>query len=297
MTEAPRLAPRAAPGGPRVSVVMPTFRRPHQIGESIRTLLEGTWSDFELLVRDEGDGDDGTAEAVHAAAAGDPRVRYHRNPQRLGVAGNLNAGIAETGGELVAVCHDHDLYRPGYLAGLVEALDRHPTALYAHCAIDVIDQEGMQLSTYSAPWAELTPGGDWLRYMLTRLDCPVCALSLVRREAHERFGLYDPGYGFITDVELWMRLAASGDVAYVRTPLIGVRTREPGHEASVDPLPNLRLAGAIHRRYLHAAHALPAAAARRARLELRLLRERAVWHASRLRRSLRAARPAQAGAR
>jgi glycosyltransferase involved in cell wall biosynthesis len=278
-----------------VTVVMPTFRRPHQIGESLRTLLDGDYGDFEVLVRDEGDGGDGTREAVEQAAAGDPRVRYHRNPSRLGVAGNLNAGIAQARGELIAVCHDHDLYRPRYLAEMVAALDRHPSALYVHCAIDVIDQQGRFLETHAGGWPALTPGGDWLRYMLTRLDCPVCALSLVRRTAHERFGLYDARYGFITDVELWMRLARHGDVAYLDTPLIGVRTREAGHEASLNPLPNLRVAGRIHRRYIQAAYGFPASLAPRARLEARLLKEAGRWYGSRARRALRP-RPAPAKA-
>src|SRR5947209_15553564 len=69
--------------GPEVTIVMPTFRRANAIGESIESLLKGTWTDFELLVRDDGDGTDGTERAVFAAANGDPRVRYHRNHSNL----------------------------------------------------------------------------------------------------------------------------------------------------------------------------------------------------------------------
>jgi hypothetical protein len=93
------VSPRAE-GGPRVSIIMPTFRRSAQIGESIRSLLNGEYQDFELLVRDDGDGKDGTHAAVSAAAAGDNRVRYHRNVVNLGIARNLNAGIVESRGEL-----------------------------------------------------------------------------------------------------------------------------------------------------------------------------------------------------
>ena len=57
------------------------------------------------------------------------------------------------------------------------------------------------------------------------LHCPVCALTLVRREAHESYGLYDASYGFISDVEMWMRLSMRGDVAYIDKPLIDVRER------------------------------------------------------------------------
>src|ERR1700682_3231675 len=87
---APRLEPRTS-SGPKVTVVMPTFRRPHVIGKTVRCLLDGEWTDFELIVQDDGDGRDGTIEAVGDAARGDPRVRYIRNERKLGIPGNLNA--------------------------------------------------------------------------------------------------------------------------------------------------------------------------------------------------------------
>jgi glycosyltransferase involved in cell wall biosynthesis len=249
------LAPRppALPGVryPRVSVVMPTYRRPHQIGATIRSILAQSLGDFELLVRDDGKGDDGTEEAVHAAAAGDVRVKYHRNPQNLRMPGNLNAGIQAASGDFIAVCHDHDLYHPDFLARLVGLLEKHPSALFAHTGIGDVDQEGRSRGTQQVgPWPELTPGRAWLATMLQRFACPVCALAVVRREAHERFGLYDPAYGFISDVELWMRLSVVGDVAFAAQPLVLVRDREVGHDASTNPWPIFATLFAIHRRYL-----------------------------------------------
>src|SRR5216683_1904421 len=197
------LAPRENVDGPRVSIIMPTFRRSHQIPESIRSLLSGEYQDFELLVRDDGNTSDGTEEAVVAAAAGDTRVRYHRNSANLGVARNLDAGIRASQGELIAVCHDHDLYRPGFLKAMVDALDRYPSALYVHCASQVIGQWGEQKAANVSDFAELTTGTEWLKFMLSTPHCPVCALTLARRSAHERYGVYNPTDGFITDVDMW----------------------------------------------------------------------------------------------
>jgi glycosyltransferase involved in cell wall biosynthesis len=219
-------------GGPRVSIVMPTFRRSSQIGESIRSLLDGEYQDFELLVRDDGDGADGTQAAVAAAVAGDNRVRYHRNAVNLGIARNLNAGILESRGEFISVCHDHDLYRVGFLKAMVAALDRHPSALYVHCASDLVMQDGTTVTRSGIQdFSELTEGLEWLKFMLSTPHCPVCALTLVRRAAHEHCGLYNPAYGFITDVDMWMRLSAYGDVAYVREPHLLLREREEDHQS------------------------------------------------------------------
>src|SRR5262249_7624821 len=70
---------------------------------------------------------------------------------------------------------------------------------------------------------------------------------------HEEFGLYDPSCGFISDVEMWMRLSSHGDVAYVREPLIQVREREENHIETKNGSHNIRLAAEIHRRFLSSA--------------------------------------------
>jgi glycosyltransferase involved in cell wall biosynthesis len=246
----PQLLPRKLIAGPKVTVVMPTYRRASQIGESIRSLLNGTFTDFELLVRDDGNGTDGTSQAVTEAAGRDARVRYHRNREPLRMPGNLNAGIQESSGEMIAVCHDHDLYKPNFLAHLVKALELHQSALFVHCAIDVVRQDGSYVCSHVGEWSGLTPGCSWLKVMLNGLNCPVCALTLVRREAHEKCGLYDPAAGFIADVEMWMRLSGQGDVAYVAEPLIAVREREQDHFATKAWSSLLRATADIHRQYI-----------------------------------------------
>jgi glycosyltransferase involved in cell wall biosynthesis len=248
-TNAPRLELRTS-NGPKVSAVMPTFHRAHVIGDTIRCLLDGEWTDFELIVQDDGDGSDGTFEAVTKAAAGDPRVLYNRNPKKLGIPANLNAAIAASRGKFVAMCHDHDVYKPSFLRRMVETLERHPSALFVHCAIETITQQGTYVQTHKGDWPELSQGAKWLKFMLGSFSCPVCALTVVRRSAHEDWGLYDPTFDFVSDVEMWMRLSCKGDVAYVPDPLIEVREREPNHYATQNERLILNTIAAIHRQYL-----------------------------------------------
>jgi glycosyltransferase involved in cell wall biosynthesis len=257
------------------------------IGDTIRYLLDGEWTDFELIVQDDGDGSDGTFEAVTKAARGDPRVLYNRNPEKLGIPGNLNAAIKASRGEYVAMCHDHDVYKPSFLRRMVETLERHPSALFVHCAIDTITESGNYVQTFINDFSELTPGRDWLKVMLNTLTCQVCALTLVRRTAHETHGLYNPKFDFVSDVELWMRLSAAGDVAYVREPLIQVREREREHYATNNAVKLVRRTAAIHRLYLPLAYQREELARRRIKLELEVARSAARAEAWLVRRKLR----------
>jgi len=257
------------------------------IGETMRCLLDGEWTDFELIVQDDGDGRDGTPEAVHAAARADPRVRYIRNERKQGIPGNLNAAIRSSRGELIAMCHDHDVYKPAFLRRMVEALERHPKALFVHCAIDTITESGAYVRSFVNEFSELTPGRDWVKVMLNTLACQVCALTLVRRSAHEAHGLYNPEFDFISDVELWMRLSLAGDVAYVREPLIQVREREQDHYATNNAVKLVRRTAAIHRLYLSLAYRHDEVTRRRIKLELEVARSLANLKASGVRRKLR----------
>ncbi len=149
---------------------------------------------------------------------------------------------------------------------MVNALDRHPSALYVHCASQVIGQGGEQKGANVSDFAELTTGTEWLKFMLSTPHCPVCALTLVRRSAHERYGVYNPTDGFITDVDMWMRLSMHGDVAYVREPYLLLRERERDHHANSNFAGITRTMARIHSRYLPVAYQ----GGKRVRVTLRL---------------------------
>lgn len=113
---------------PRVTVVVPTYRRPDLLVETLRSVLGQTLGAFEVVVTDDGPGDE-TARAV--AALGDARLRYRQNATNLGQARNVRAGLLAARAPLVSLLHDDDLLAPTALERLVEALDAHPEAALA----------------------------------------------------------------------------------------------------------------------------------------------------------------------
>src|SRR3989442_10681902 len=111
---------------------------------------------------------------------------------------------------------------------MVALSEAAPGIDYVHSAVRVVDQAGAPAGrVYVGPYAPVTDGRAWSRFMLTRFDSPVCANSMVPRRVYEAAGLYDPAFGFVADVEMWMRLGLHGSVGYLATPLIAVREREP----------------------------------------------------------------------
>jgi glycosyltransferase involved in cell wall biosynthesis len=198
--------------------------RAHLLGSSIRTILNQSFEDFELLIRDDCSRDV-TEQVVRDFK--DPRIKYHRNETNLGMPENLNQGIRAARGQFVVVCHDHDLYNWRMLEKMVSLLDEHPSVGMVHTGIAFIDQEDRRTGVkHISRWPTVSEGRNWLSFMLSSFNCPVCANAMVRRSVHEELGLYAPGFGFVADVEMWMRISLAYDIGYIAEPLIQVRERD-----------------------------------------------------------------------
>src|SRR5258706_4723590 len=109
-----------------ISVVIPTFRRPHTLTEAVLSALAQDGVTLEVVVVD--DCPDGSAGAA-IAALGDPRVSYFRNPQPTGgkPAVVRNLGWPRATGRLVHFLDDDDIVPPGHYRAVLEAFAQHPS--------------------------------------------------------------------------------------------------------------------------------------------------------------------------
>jgi glycosyltransferase involved in cell wall biosynthesis len=117
---------------PYFSIVIPTRNRPELIGDSVASVLEQDFTDFELIVSDNSDLD--RAETNFRQLAGarlDPRVRYIRPDQVLSMKDHWEWAIGHAHGEFVGVLTDRMGYRLNALSVVKDALDVHPTSLIA----------------------------------------------------------------------------------------------------------------------------------------------------------------------
>ena len=108
---------------PRVTVLMPTYNVAPWVEESIHSVLEQTYRDFELLVVDDASTDD-TLDRVRAID--DSRIRIASFPNNVGLSENLNRGLDIIDTELVARMDGDDIAEPDWLETGVHVLDTHP---------------------------------------------------------------------------------------------------------------------------------------------------------------------------
>jgi len=130
---------------PRVSVIIPAYNHEKFIGEAIGSVLTQTYSDFELIVIDDGS-TDGTGAL--AKSFKDSRLRCFTQKNK-GTPRTINRGIKIARGEFIAILDSDDVYHPERLERFVAMMDEKPDCMCAASRVRPVDDEGQLLTTVS----------------------------------------------------------------------------------------------------------------------------------------------------
>jgi glycosyltransferase involved in cell wall biosynthesis len=130
---------------PRVSVGLPVYNGANFIRESIQSILQQDFRDFELIITDNASTD--ITEAIcREMAEGDQRVRYYRNESNIGAAGNYNKVVELARGEYFKWAAHDDECHPAMLRRCVEVLDQVPSSVVmVYPLAELIDENGKRL--------------------------------------------------------------------------------------------------------------------------------------------------------
>jgi glycosyltransferase involved in cell wall biosynthesis len=185
----------------RVSVIIPAHNARAYLAQAIESALNQTLPPAEVIVVDDGS-TDGTQDVMESYLG---RVSYQRQAN-LGVSAARNAGLAAASGEFVAFLDADDFFLPWKLASQVEILRSHPGQAFVNSGWRVVDAQG-QLLREVEPWRE-APKLDLLTWLRWKPVFP--GALLLRRDALEQAGGFDPRLKHAEDVDLVLRLAVLG---------------------------------------------------------------------------------------
>jgi hypothetical protein len=203
---------------PTVSVVVPCYRYGRFLEECVRSVLDQEGVDVRVLVIDDASPDD-SADVAERLAAEDDRVEVRCHAVNRGHIATYNEGLLEwAAGDYCVLISADDLLTPGSLARATAVLEANPNVgfVYAH-VIDWDDSVPRPAPRLAASGATVWPGLEWLRIMCRYGYTVVSGPAVVvRTTVHHQVGGYLPELPHTGDVEMWMRLAAHADVAYLR---------------------------------------------------------------------------------
>lgn len=110
---------------PKISVLMPAYNSEKFIAEAIESILNQTFSDFELIIINDGSTDN-TAKIIRQYAKQDSRIKFIDNKKNSGLIAVLNQGLDLCSAEYIARMDSDDISRPERFAKQVAYLDAHP---------------------------------------------------------------------------------------------------------------------------------------------------------------------------
>ena len=218
--------PLSSPSAPKVSVVCAWYNRPDYICNTVDSLLNQDFDDYEIVLVNDGSPDPRVREILDSYDT--PRLRIIHQ-ENTGFVGAIRKAIGNSTGEYIAMMGAGDASLPARLRKQAEFLDSHPEHIGLGC--------GMREADVSLEWKIVATRDLGLKarpeitheQVLGRIHSPFTHGEVMyRRSAYEAVGGYRPFFRFTQDLDLWCRMSRYGgkyavipDVLYERRLFAG----------------------------------------------------------------------------
>ena len=271
---------------PAVSVIMPAYNVAPYIGDALNSVLNQTFTDFEVVVTDDGSTDE-TASVVAPFAARDERVRLLRKSNG-GLSSARNHALRHAAGDFFALLDSDDLWDPGFLEAQVAALRSRPDVGIVTANARYLG--GPHDGQPARPWPDARPQPTLATIIADEES--IFIMSVFRREVYARLGDFDESMRTNEDYDYWLRAAAAGfHFARQDRPLGQYRIRGDSLSASDE-----RMLAGILRVYAKLAPALENRPDERAILERQVARFEGELLATRAKQAIETGRFTEAAA-
>lgn len=203
---------------PEVSVILPTFNGSEFIKKAIQSVLNQSFSNFELLIIDDGS-KDSIPEITNYYVEKDARVFYARNENNLGIQQSLNRGLKIARGKYIARIDDDDEWIDrNKLKRQVEYLNKNPDYILIGTGTIVVDENGKEIFRFLNPESDQD-----IRKKILFKNYFTHSGVIFKKKAAMKFNGYDESEQtrHIEDYDLWLKLGTLGK--FGNLPIYGVK--------------------------------------------------------------------------
>lgn len=202
---------------PEVSVIIPTYNRASFLKEAIESVLNQEYSDFELIIIDDGS-TDSTRKIIEQYEG---KLRYYYQPHK-GVSPARNAGLRLARGNFIAFLDSDDLWKKEKLKIQIEFMKNHSEAMVCYTE-EIWIRKGVRVN----PKKKHKKHSGWIFDKVV----PICLLSLssalFRKKLFEKIGVFDENLPTCEDYDLGLRIACKYPIHLIEEPLIIKRGGHP----------------------------------------------------------------------
>ena len=202
---------------PQVSVIIPTYNRGWIIKEAIDSVLAQDYTEFELIVVDDGSTDH-TSDVLDSYR----NLIKVLSQKNKGVSAARNRGIAEASGKFIAFLDSDDIWLPQKLSVQIEFFNQTPDALICQTE-EVWIRNGLRVNPKKR---HKKPSG-----IIFKPSLELCLVSpsavMIQRSLFDRVGEFDETLPACEDYDLWLRISCRFPVHVIDAPLI---IKRGGHD-------------------------------------------------------------------
>jgi len=206
------LAPESVP---RISIITPSFQSGQYLEETIQSVVNQEYPNFEHIVVDGGSTDETLAILKRY-----PHVRWISEPDS-GQAHAINKGLLMSTGEIIAYLNADDIYRPAAFLEVAGFFSQNPSARIVVGDCDYIDEKSNTIGRLNAKYERLE---DLIRYWgWDRWFCIPQQSVFWRRDLLAEAGLFDISLQMVMDYEMWLRIASLTQIHVLKRTLAAFR--------------------------------------------------------------------------
>lgn len=213
---------------PLVSCILPVFNGSAYLEQAIASILSQTYSNFELIIINDGSTD--SSGEISDRMAADPRIRVVHQPNQ-GIVAALNNGIAIASGDYIARMDADDIALPHRFERQVETLENNPNVVLLGCRSDTINAEGEVVNRRDSV-SQLTIKSTAVLSFPPSMLQVLHPTTMMRADAIRQIEGYSSNYLHCEDYDMYLRISSLGDIAQLEEVLLQYRI----HGANVSVL-------------------------------------------------------------
>lgn len=196
----------------KVSICIPNYNYGKYIGETIRSILNQTYRNFELIIVDDASTDN-SLEVINSFS--DPRISVYENESNIGITANWNRCLEYASGEYIAIFHSDDIYHEEIIeheVNLLSSENVHIAGTRATSNMNMLPKQiDMKYSLY--------PPLEFIKFLFVG-NTLVCPSVMIKRECYENIGKYNETFLFAEDQEFYLRAAVKYGFAKIENILM-----------------------------------------------------------------------------
>ena len=220
---------------PQITVAMPVYNGEGYVHLAVQSVLDQTYSDFELLIVDNCS-TDGTLEVVKAFS--DPRIRLHINSSNLGMVGNWNRSVESATGEYIKFLSHDDLLDTTCLEEQIAGFMRHKQENIGivTCKKKVINKDGKKVMPgFGLRGQSRTISGSVAIRKSIRSGRNIIgepSVVLINTSVLKASGPFELPE-FTPDIKMWFKILRKNDLYFINKTLASYRISEQSTSSSV----------------------------------------------------------------